>query len=54
MLLQPDKSDLILDIIKEVEVHESRSHWTLMKKLKSTIITKIKMVKSILFYPFGI
>ena len=32
MLLQPDKSDFILTMIKEVEAHESRNHWTLMKK----------------------
>ena len=31
MLLQPDKSDLIPSTIKEVESHEARSHWTLMK-----------------------
>ena len=31
MLLQPYYSDLILAMIKEVEEHEARSHWTLMK-----------------------
>ena len=32
MLLQPEKSDLILSMIKEVKAHEAISHWTLMKK----------------------
>ena len=31
VFLQPDKSDFILAMIKEVEAHEARSHWTLMK-----------------------
>ena len=31
MLFQPDKSYLILENIKEVESHEDRSTWTLMK-----------------------
>ena len=31
MLLQPDTSDFIISIIKEVKAHETRSHWTLMK-----------------------
>ena len=31
MLLQPDKSDYILDVVKEVEAHESRSHCKIMK-----------------------
>ena len=31
MLLQPDKSDFILAIIKEVEAHEAIIHWKLMK-----------------------
>ena len=31
MLLQPFKSYFIPDMIKEVESHESRIHWTLMK-----------------------
>ena len=31
MLLQPYKSNSILDMIKEVESHESINHWTLMK-----------------------
>ena len=34
MLLQPDKSDFILAIIKDVEEHESRSHCTLMKNIE--------------------
>ena len=32
MLLQPDKWDFILVMIKDIESHEARSHWTLMKK----------------------
>ena len=32
MLLQPDKKSLILDILKEVEAHEARSHFSFMKK----------------------
>ena len=28
MLLQPEKSDFILAVIKKVESHKSRSHWT--------------------------
>ena len=31
MFLQPDKSDSIIEMIKEVEEHEVRNHWTLMK-----------------------
>ena len=31
MLLQPDKSDFIISMIKEVEDHEAISHWTLME-----------------------
>ena len=31
MLLQPDKSYLLLSIIKEVKSHEDIIHWTLMK-----------------------
>ena len=30
MLFQPDKSDLILSMIKEAELNESISHWKLM------------------------
>ena len=32
MLLQPEKSDFIICMIKEVEEHEAISHWTLTKK----------------------
>ena len=32
MLLQPEKSYLFLNIIKEVETHEDQSNWTPMKK----------------------
>ena len=31
MLLQPDKSDFNLAMIKSIEAHEARSHWTLLK-----------------------
>ena len=34
MLLQPDKSDFILAMIKEVESHEFRIHCTLMKNIE--------------------
>ena len=54
MLLQPDKSYLILDMIIWFEAHESRSHLHLLKIVKSTISTKIMMVNSRGFYPFGI
>ena len=33
MLLQPDRSDSILAIIKEVEAQEDRSHWTLINNI---------------------
>ena len=33
-LLQPDKSHFILSMIKEVEAHEVRSQWTLMKNIE--------------------
>ena len=32
MFLQAHNSDFIISIIKEVEAHEARSHWKLMKK----------------------
>ena len=32
MLLQPDKSYFIVAIIKQFQAHESRNHWTRMKK----------------------
>ena len=34
VLLQPYKSDFILSMIEEFEVHESRNHWKLIKKSK--------------------
>ena len=34
MLLQPEKSDFVLAMIKEVETHKSRSHWALMKNIE--------------------
>ena len=32
MLLQPEKSNFILALTKEVEAHEHRNHWTLIIK----------------------
>ena len=54
MLLQPENSDFITNIIKEVKAHEYRSRWTLKKIVMSTIITKIIMEISRLVYPFSI
>ena len=34
MFLQPNKSDFILSMIKEVESHEERSHWTPIKNIE--------------------
>ena len=34
MLLQLEKSYFYLAMIKEIESHESRSHWTLMKNIE--------------------
>ena len=34
MLLQPEKPDIIIDTIKEVEAHESIVHLTLMKNIE--------------------
>ena len=31
MMLQTERSDFIIVVIKEVEAHEARSHWTLKK-----------------------
>ena len=45
MLLQPDKSDFILSMIKEVGLHEARSHCTLMKKSEVNNKHKKKDVK---------
>ena len=50
MVLQPDKSDFILAIIKWVESHESRSHWTFIKdsEVKNKHNNKYKKLKNIL------
>eukprot|EP00957_Ditylum_brightwellii_P089375 6805353-Ditylum_brightwellii.AAC.1 len=32
MLKQPDDKDFIRAMLKEIEVHESREHWTLMRR----------------------
>ena len=34
MLLKPYKSDFIIAMIREVEEHGSRLHWTLMKNIE--------------------
>ena len=34
MLLKPDKSDFIIEMIKEVEEHEAINHWTLIKNIE--------------------
>ena len=46
MLLQPDKSDFILAIIKEVESYEARNHWTIMKTSKVKNKHKMKIGRS--------
>ena len=33
MFLQPEKSDFILAMIKEVEAYEARNNWTHMKNI---------------------
>ena len=50
MLLQPDKSELILDAIKEFDAHEARSHLTLMKnsEVKNKHTNKDVNLKTIL------
>ena len=53
-MLQPDKLDLIIAMIKEVESHELRIHWTLMKNGEVKNKHKINMESSKIFYPFGI
>ena len=54
MLLQTEKADLIIYMINDFETHEARSNCTPIKKLKSTISTKIKIGIPRLFYPFCI
>ena len=34
MVLQPDKSDFGISMIKEVEAHEAINHWTLLKRIE--------------------
>ena len=55
MLLQPYKSYFILDIIKEVESHESIIHWTLIKNSEVNIKYKnkygnLKTILSIFYF----
>ena len=45
MLLQPYKSYLIIDMIKEVEAHEIINHWTFMKNCEVKNKHKNKNVK---------
>ena len=52
MLLQPDKSNLILTMIKEVESYEAMSNWKLMKKSEVNNKHKKNMAISRLFYQF--
>ena len=49
MVLQQEKSDFILAMIIEIEGHESRNNWTLMKNIEVRSKHKIKMVRSIFF-----
>ena len=51
-MLQSDNSDFILAMNKEVETHEARIHWALMKKVKLKISKKVNMGSSGLFYSF--
>ena len=63
MWLQPEKSYIILAIIKEVEANESRSHWTLMKNSEvnnkqENKFGKLKTILSIwslkrMIFPYG-
>ena len=55
MLFQPYKSDFILSIIKEVESHEARSHWILMKDIEvkkkhTNKYCKLKTILSIWYF----
>ena len=54
MLSQPYNSDFILSMIKEVEAHESRGHWTLTKKseVKNKHKNKDGKLKPLLSYWF--
>ena len=54
MLLQLDKSDFILAMIEEVEVHEDRIHWTPIKNSEVNNKHKNKDGKLKTIYPFGI
>ena len=49
MLFQPYKSDIILAIIKDVQSHAFRNHWTQIKNSEVKICTKINMGTSIIF-----
>ena len=54
MLLQPDKSDFIIAMIKEVEAHKAINHRTLMKKseVNNNHTNKYGKIKTIC--PFGL
>ena len=54
MLLQPDKSDFILYMIKEYEAHEAIRNLTLIEKSEVNNNHKIKTRKLRLFYHFSL
>ena len=54
MLLEPYKSYFVLDMIKEVEVHESRIHWIIMNNSEVNNNHKNKVGKLKTIYPFDI
>ena len=59
MLLQPYKSYFILVVIKEVESHDSISHWTFIKNIEVEILHKkiyptLKNISSIWYLSINI
>ena len=54
MLLQVDNSYFILSLIKEVEAHEARSHWTIMKNSEVNNKKKHKYGKLKTIYTYGL
>ena len=59
MLFQPDKSDFIPSMIKEVEAHESRSDWALTKNIEinnkhKNKYGKLKTILSFWYFKFRI
>eukprot|EP00957_Ditylum_brightwellii_P066564 5052528-Ditylum_brightwellii.AAC.1 len=51
MLKQPDYTDFICAMLKEIEVHEGREHWTLMQRdnvpMEKRVTGKVKTILSI-------